>query len=101
MLRDHELDALLAGVLVSFQTTDEKFGPVNIGSDSFDLAKGALFLVAKHDAGFVVRQTDLAKLDAIPDGKLNTAALTPEYFRQLAERDADIKAFWGGAAPAK
>lgn len=97
LLRDHELDALLADVPVSFQTTDEEFGPVKIGSDSFDLAKGTLFLVAKRDARFVVQQMDLAKLDAIPDGKLNAAALTPEYFRQLAERDADIMAFWGGS----
>lgn len=101
LLRDYDIEATLAGVPVVFQTTDEKYGPVKIGADTFNLAEGTLFLVLKRDAYVSVHQTSLAKLDAIPDGKLNTAALSPEYFRQLAERDAEIKAFWGGAAPAK
>lgn len=96
MLRDHECEALLGGVSVSFQTTDEKYGPVNIAGASHDLANGALFLAVNRGGKLEVRQMDIAKLKLGAPGEQKPDSLTPDFLRKLAGEDADIKAFWSG-----
>jgi hypothetical protein len=101
LLRDHEFEASLAGMHIEFQTGDEKYGPVKIGSESFDLANGALFLVSKRNAKPEVMQMNLAKLNVMPLGTLTLAQATNEYFRALARTDPDINAFWKEPARTK
>ena len=96
LLRDHEIEAVLGEVPISFKTTDEKYGPLLIGEEPFDLAKGGLFLVVNRASKRVVKQMDLAKLKLEPTGANKPADLDNDFFRKLAEADADIRSFWTG-----
>jgi hypothetical protein len=99
--RDYECEARLANVPLKFSETDGVGSPLNIGDEKFDLAKGKLFLVAKHGAKQDVKQLPVAKLNLQPEGTLSLAQMTVEYFRKLAKEDPDIRAFWDEAAKTK
>jgi hypothetical protein len=99
--RDYDLFLELADVPVEFHTADGKEGPVKIGNDSFDIANGALFLVAKHGAKLEVKQMNIAKLDVKPAGTHTLEELKTEYWRAFAKADPDIRAFWEAAAKSK
>lgn len=99
--RDNDLYFGLADVPVEFHTIDGKNGPVKIGNDSFDLANGALFLVAKQGAKLEVKQMNIAKLNMKPAGTHTLAEMQTEYWRELAKTDPELRAFWEAAAKAK
>ena len=99
--RDQDMEFTLAGVPVEFHTTNGVGGLVNIGRDSFALAQGDFFLVAKHDGKLDVKQLPLAKLNLPPVGTNSLGQITTDYLRTLAATDADISAFWTAAAGPK
>lgn len=91
----------LAGVPIECRTPDGKTGTIKVGSQSFELAQGALFLVSKAGTNVVVKQTQITKLNLRPDGTLPTETLTIEFLRELARTDPELQAFWNPAAVAK
>ena len=87
----------LGDVRVEGLTPDGRTGTVKIGAESYDLAKGRLFLVSIKDAKPRVKQISLAKLDLKPEGKSTPEEVTTEQLKELAKTDADIQSFFIGA----
>lgn len=92
--RIDKYEGTLAGVAVTCQTADGKTGTVTIGTQSFDLEKGALFLVSRNGSDVALKQMKLSKLNLQPEGALTLEQLTHGHFQKLAESDSDIREFW-------
>jgi hypothetical protein len=83
-------------------TPDGTNGKVTLGGQSFDLARGALFLVSTSGSNSnAVKQLSLAKLNLKPRGTLSHEQMTVEVMQSVAATDADIRTFFSEAAKAK
>lgn len=87
-------DGKIGDMNIECVTPDGLTGKVKIGSESYDLADGRLFLVASKDGTPRICQMSLAKLDLKPDGALTEEQITLEHLRELARTDADIRSFF-------
>jgi hypothetical protein len=87
------------GVNVSCFTPDAKTGLVQIGSETYRLEDGALFLVS--DTGKVKQLNLLAKLNLKPAGARTVNQITTEELQELAKSDPDIRGFFMEAGKSK
>ena len=100
-LQTDKFEGTLASVQITCQTTDGKTGTVTLGSETFQLEQGALFLISKNGPAPTIKQMKLARLNLKPEGTLTLAQMTHDYFRNLAKSDPDIQAFWSAADKSK
>lgn len=76
-------------------TPDAKTGLVQIGSETYRLEDGSLFLVSTTGTKIRVRQLNLsAKLNLKPAGARTVDQITTEELQGLAKSDPDIKGFF-------
>ncbi|NLH15415.1 MAG: hypothetical protein GX455_02440 [Phycisphaerae bacterium] len=87
-------DGAIGDMKIECVTLDGLTGTVKIGSNSFDLTRGRLFLVATQEGKPRIQQMSLSKLDLKPDGNLTDEQVTLEHLRELAKTDADIREFF-------
>jgi hypothetical protein len=94
-------EGTLADTAVECRTSDGKTGKVKIGSEAYELADGAVFLVLKTSGKAKVQQLKLAALNLKPEGTLTPDQMTHEYLRELARTNPEIKGFFAGTAEPK
>jgi hypothetical protein len=99
--RGQRFDGSVAGVPFTCLIPEQKPGTLKLGTDSFQLEQGGLFLISKSGSSLRIKQMSLAKLN-LPTGKnFSASKLTNEYFRSLAKTDPDIQAFWNESSSPK
>lgn len=79
-------------------TPDGKTGTVRIGDESYELARGGLFLVSVSGAKPKVKQLELARLDLKPAGSRTLHEINLQTLEDLAMTDPEIRAFFAEAA---
>lgn len=87
-------DGALAGVALECRTSDGKTGAVKISGKTYELDKGAFFLVSKAGVEPRVKQLKLAVLNLKPEGTLSPDQMTHEDLRGLAKTNPEIKEFF-------
>jgi len=100
MLPDGVSEAELAAFL-SDAKHNGKAGTVKIGSEAYELANGAVFLVLKTDGKPKVQQLKLTALNLKPEGTLSPDQMTHEYLRGLARTSPEINGFFAGTVEPK
>lgn len=86
------------GISTMCFTPDAKTGLVQIGSETYRLEDGALFLVSDTGTKVRVKQLNLlAKLNLKPSGARTVDQITTEELQGLAKNDPDIKGFFAEA----
>lgn len=89
-----KFEGSLLGVALECRTTGGKSGTIKIGTETFQLERGALFLVSTSGAKPQVRQMALTKLNLQPEGPLLSGDGVGDYLRELAKTDPEIQRFW-------
>jgi hypothetical protein len=90
------------GISTMCFTPDAKTGLVQIGSETYRLEDGALFLVSDTGTKVRVKQLNLlAKLNLKPAGARTVDQITTEELQGLAKNDPDIRGFFTEAGKSK
>jgi len=99
--RGQRFDGTVAGVPFTCLIPEQKPGTLKLGTDSFQLEQGGLFLISKSGSSLRIKQMSLAKLNLPTGENFSASKLNNEYFRGLAKADPDIQAFWNESSSPK